>query len=212
MFDFHVLTLGQFSRNRFWGELDSQSYRDALCTSTLVKGKYNILVDPSLPPDQMTATLFNRTGLSPDKIDIVFVTHMHGDHYVGIELFEKARWLICDIELEAMKKTDNQRVLELTKKLEPCKTDQTEGCLMEGLEFILIPGHSKGTTGMLFDSVDGRVCICGDAVMTRDFFNSRLGYYNSVDFDASSASIEKMAKLADIVVPGHSNYFLNKRT
>ena len=210
MFEFHILTIGQFSRNRFWGELDTQSYRDAICTSTLVKGKYNIIVDPSLPHEEMAKVLYNRSGLKPDKIDFVFLTHMHGDHYVGIELFEKARWIMSGIDLELMKRSDNWRVLELSQKLEPCKTGETEGCLIDGLEFVLFPGHTRGMTGMLFDSVDGRVCICGDAVMTRDFFNSRLGYYNSMDFEASTASINKMAGLADIVVPGHSNYFLNK--
>ena len=206
MLEFHVLTIGRFSRNKFWGELDTQAYRDALCTSTLVKGKQNIVVDPSLPPDEMAKTLYNRSGLRPENVDIVFVTHKHGDHYVGIELFEKARWLISEIELEDMKKSDDKRVLELTKKLEICSPDAAAG-----LEFIAIPGHTKGMTGLVFDTVDGKVCVCGDAVMTRDFFNSRLGYYNSVDFEESTASINKMAGLFDIVVPGHDNYFLNKR-
>jgi glyoxylase-like metal-dependent hydrolase (beta-lactamase superfamily II) len=74
-----------------------------------------------------------------------------------------------------------------------------------------LPGHTKGTTGMFFDTEDGRVCVCGDAAMTRDFFNSRLGYYNSVDFDLASVSIKKIAESADLVVPGHDNYFLNNR-
>jgi len=206
MFEFHVLTLGQFSRNRFWGELDSQSYRDALCTSTLIKGKVNILVDPALPPDEMTKVLYNRTGLSPDKIDMVFITHAHGDHYVGIELFEKAAWYISEIDLEVVKKSENKRVLELGGKLKVCGNG-----LVDGVEFPSFPGHTYGTTGILFDTNDGRVCACGDAVMSRDFFDNRLGYYNSLDFDKSTESINKMAALADIVVPGHGNYFLNKR-
>jgi glyoxylase-like metal-dependent hydrolase (beta-lactamase superfamily II) len=206
MFEFHVLTIGQFSRNKYWGELDTQAYRDAICTSTLVKGKPTIIVDPSLPPDEMAKVLYNRTGLRPDAVDIVFLTHSHGDHYVGIELFETAHWYISGIDLDAMKKTGNPRVLGLTKKLEACGPG-----LIEGVEFISIPGHTIGTTGILFDTIDGKTCICGDAVMTRDFFINRQGYYNSVDFGESSESIKKMAGLADIIVPGHGNYFLNKR-
>ena len=206
MFEFHVLTLGQFSRNRFWGELDTQPYREPICTSTLVKGKINIVVDPSLPVAEMAKVLFNRSGLRPDKVDMVFLTHAHGDHFVGIELFENAHWYINEIELESMKKSDSPKDLEIARKLEPCGPG-----LADGLEFIVFPGHTNGTTGMLFDTSDGRACICGDAVMTRDFFNNRLGYRNSLDFEKASASIEKMAGLADIVVPGHDNYFLNKR-
>ena len=209
MFEFHVLTLGQFSRNRFWGELDTQAYRDALCTSTLVKaatGKMNILVDPSLPPDEMAKVLYNRAGMRPDQVDIVFITHAHGDHYVGIELFEKANWYISEIDLDSMKKSGNPRILGIAGKLEPCGSG-----LANGVEFAALPGHTKGAAGMLFDTADGRVCVCGDAVMTRDFFIHRLGYYNSVDFETAAASIEKIAGLADIVVPGHDNYFLTGR-
>ena len=206
MFEFHVLTLGQFSRNRFWGELETQSYREPICTSTLVKGKFNIIIDPSLPPAEMEKVLYNRTGLRPDKVDMVFITHSHGDHYVGVELFEKARWYMSEIELEEMKKSGNQRVLEIARKLECCGSG-----LADGLEFASFPGHTRGTTGMLFDTNDGRVCVCGDAVMTRDFFINRSGYYNSLDFDKASESIKEMALMADIVVPGHDNYFLNKR-
>ena len=207
MFEFHVLTLGQFSRNKFWGELETQSYREPICTSSLVKGKLNIIVDPSLPPAEMVKVLYNRTGLSPDKVDAVFITHGHGDHHVGIELFEKARWFMGGKELEGMKKSGNPRALELAGKLLPCGPGAAEESFLEGLEFVSLPGHTYGTTGMLFDTADGRVCVCGDAAMTRDFFNSRQGYYNSVDFDMASESIKKMAGLADIVVPGHDNYF-----
>ena len=206
MFEFHVLTLGQFSRNRFWNELDTQSYREPICTSTLVKGKVNVVVDPSLPPEEMAKVLFNRTGLRPEMVDMVFLTHAHGDHYVGIELFEKAHWYISGTDREDMKMSDNPRVLELAGKLEPCSPG-----VLEDMEFIPLPGHTKGTTGLLFDTIDGRTCVCGDAVMTRDFFTHRLGYYNSLDFDKASESIKKLAGLADIVVPGHGNYFLNKR-
>ena len=34
---FTILTLGCFSRNRYWGEEDAKSYRRALCTSTLIE-------------------------------------------------------------------------------------------------------------------------------------------------------------------------------
>jgi len=35
-----------------------------------------------------------------------------------------------------------------------------------------------------------------------------MGYFNTVDFDLSARTMDKIATIADIVVPGHDNYFL----
>jgi glyoxylase-like metal-dependent hydrolase (beta-lactamase superfamily II) len=53
------------------------------------------------------------------------------------------------------------------------------------------------------------VVIAGDAVATRDFWRERRGYFNCVDFELSAQSMEKIAAMADVVVPGHDNYFLS---
>lgn len=52
--------------------------------------------------------------------------------------------------------------------------------------------------------------VCGDAVMTRDFFKAQVGYYNSVDFDRSKQSIAILAGMVEVIVPGHDNYFFTK--
>lgn len=36
------------------------------------------------------------------------------------------------------------------------------------------------------------------------------GTYNCVDFNLSAKSMDKIAGLADLVVPGHDPWFLNK--
>ena len=211
MFEFNVLTLGQFSRNKFWGELDSQSYREPVCTSTLVKGEgnRNLIVDPSLPPERMAKVLYDRSGLKPDNINFVFISHSHGDHFVGIEIFKKAAWLMGASELEIMEMSDNAHTRKFAQRFIP--VHENEAVLPVGIEFLSLPGHTLGTMGILFDSRDGRVCVCGDAVMTRDFFDNNQGYYNSADFEKSASSIQKLSELCDIVVPGHDNYFLTGR-
>jgi glyoxylase-like metal-dependent hydrolase (beta-lactamase superfamily II) len=52
------------------------------------------------------------------------------------------------------------------------------------------------------------VVIAGDAVMTRDHWRERQGHHNSADLALAARSIEQLAALADIVVPGHDNYFV----
>ena len=203
MFECHVLNIGQFSRNVFWGESESKSYRSAISTSTLIIGNINIVTDPSLPPDIMAETLYNRSGLKPEAIDAVFITHAHGDHYTGVNCFPGADWYMSEIDLERMKDSKYLYERELAEKILPAKSG-----FIPGVELLPLPGHTPGTSAIIFDSADGRVAVCGDAAMTRDFFKARKGYYNSVDFEKASESIALLAKSADIVVPGHDNYFL----
>lgn len=59
-----------------------------------------------------------------------------------------------------------------------------------------------------FDWENHWVVIAADAAMTPDFWAERRGYFNSVDFDAAARSIETLAGMADLIVPGHDNYFL----
>jgi len=208
VFEFHILTIGHFSRNLFWGEDQTKAYRDAVCTSTLIRGEKNknIVVDPSRPAELMSEILFNRSGLRPDAVDCVFLTHAHGDHYVGIECFEKAAWYMGAAELEAMKNSGDPRDRELAKRIRPA-----EPGFAQGIEPILLPGHTSGTTGLIFDTREGRAVICGDAVMTRDYFNARAGHFNQTDKNKTAKSIELLAKSADIIVPGHDIYFLTGR-
>jgi glyoxylase-like metal-dependent hydrolase (beta-lactamase superfamily II) len=206
MFEYHVITIGRFSRNRFWGELETQSYRGPLCTCTLLKGKdLNIIVDPSQPPAEMVKTLNDRSGLWPGAINAVFLTHAHNDHIEGLELFRDAQWYMGEVELEAMRNSTNPRHKALSAHILPAVPG-----FLPGVETLLLPGHTDGTTALLVDTVDGKLAIVGDAVMTRDFFKARQGYHNSVDFDAAASSISRLAEIADVVVPGHDNYFLVK--
>ena len=47
--------------------------------------------------------------------------------------------------------------------------------------------------------------------MTRDFWRERQGYYNFADHDLVTRFIEELSRIADIVIPSHDNYFLNRR-
>jgi glyoxylase-like metal-dependent hydrolase (beta-lactamase superfamily II) len=194
-----VITIGNLSRNRYWGEI-GEPVRGGWCTCTLIAGEgFRLLVDPSLKDAAaMAAELDRRTGLKPEAVEAVFITHHHGDHHWGLEAFRSARWLAAPPVAEMV-----NRETHYSKPVEPAARQ-----VLDGVEMIHTPGHTKEHHS-LFLRCDGQaVVIAGDAVMTRDFFAHRQGYLNSVDFRQASRTIEEIARIADIVVPGHDNYFV----
>ncbi|MGB2864980.1 MAG: hypothetical protein WBC05_16760 [Sedimentisphaerales bacterium] len=58
-----VITIGNLSRNRYWGESDAKGVRAAICTCTLITGKdFRVLVDPSLTDEaEMARELYRDT-------------------------------------------------------------------------------------------------------------------------------------------------------
>ena len=201
---FTILTLGCFSRNRYWGEEDAKSYRRALCTSTLIETPQGarILVDPAVSGAALAQVLDERCGLRPEAVDYVYVTHRHGDHYVGMTNLPRAVWLAAPGDAGEIRRALPQHA----KRIFAAGAE-----IVPGVQVLPLPGHTPGLAGLLFASEDGMVAVAGDSVMTRDFFKDRRGYYNSADFAASARSIDLLMEKADIVVPGHGNYFLTHR-
>ena len=198
-----IITIGNLSRNRYWGEKDDKAYRSAICTCTLVTGDgFRLLVDPSLQEEEeMHAELFRRTGCSPEDVDAVFLTHEHGDHHFGLKHFADAKWLAAPPVAEILNGS-GQYPKTIQAATEP---------LYEAIEILPTPGHCLSHHSLRFDWEGRSVVIAADAAMTRDFWKDRRGYFNSADFDLAARSIEQLALIADIIVPGHDNYFLNTR-
>jgi glyoxylase-like metal-dependent hydrolase (beta-lactamase superfamily II) len=198
-----VITIGNLSRNRYWGESNDTAVRSAICTCAVIQGEgFRLIVDPSLSDvGQMTSELDRRTGLKQHDITAVFVTHEHADHWFGIAHFPQARWLAAPEVASALNKTGNM----------PREVEGTTGVIFEAIQILPTPGHTVSHHSLRFDCDGLSVVIAGDAVATRDFWHERRGYYNCVDFELSAKSMDKIAGVADMVVPGHDNYFLNKK-
>ena len=157
------------------------------------------MVDPSLADAaDMARELDRRTGLTPQDISAVFVTHKHGDHIAGIQHFPKARWLAAPAVAEILNRSG-----KLPRPVEACPDR-----LFGAIEVISTPGHTDTHHSLRFDCAGLSIAVAGDAVATQDFFRERRGYYNAVDFEVSARTMDKLAIMADIIVPGHDNFFL----
>ncbi|MBO5054750.1 MAG: MBL fold metallo-hydrolase [Lachnospiraceae bacterium] len=200
-----ILTIGCLTRNKFWGEPKEEGVRECLATSSVIcTGEANIVVDPSMDPESFGQVLFNRSGLRPGDIDLVYCTHLHGDHFAGIELFEKADWYMASGDCEVFKQDEDNREL-LRKRMKPAG----DFLIPDRVHTVFLPGHTPGLSGLLFQGPEGRVLASGDCIMTKDFFLNREGYYFDKDGEENRRSIEKAAQLAGIIIPGHGNYFIS---
>ena len=194
-----VVTIGNLSRNRYWGESDAKAYRGAICTCTLVAGTgFNLVVDPSLAAgDEMARELDRRTGLKLDDITAVFVTHEHDDHFAGLEHFRKAAWFAAaPIAAILNRRKSFSRNIETA----PAK-------LFGAVDVVPTPGHTPGHHSLRFDWEGRSVVAAGDAVATRDFFLARTSYFNAADPALGAQTIGKLARMASIIIPGHDNFF-----
>lgn len=199
-----LVTIGNLSRNRYWGEPDNKAVRSAICSCTLIQGEdFRLLVDPSLAEeDAMARELDRRVGLKPTAITAAFITHEHADHWFGLRHFPQARWLAAPAVAAALNQAG-----KLSKPVEPAS-----GRLFDAIELLPTPGHTLSHHSLRFDCDNLSIVVAGDAVATRDFWRDRRGYYNCVDFALSARSMEAINHAADIVVPGHDSYFLAQVT
>lgn len=134
-----------------------------------------LLVDTGIGPGTMgmRGRLWNEleeTGVRPEDVDTVFLTHLHGDH-VGWSLsadgepaFPNARYVTQEAEWEdadphlqkAMSFLDRLGVLELIRG---------EEAVTEEFVAIPTPGHSRGHSSLLVYSGGEQALIVGDVIV-----------------------------------------------
>ena len=195
-----VVTIGNLSRNRYWGESEEKSLHPVICTTTIITGKdFHVIVDPSLADAKaMAEELKRRTGLTPDDIQIAFVTHEHGDHHCGLPAFPKAKWLAT---------AQAASIINTTAKYEKA-VEPVGNTLYDCIDVVATPGHTPGTAGLRFDFRGLSIFVAGDSIATKDFWDDERIYFKALDQEIAKQSMKKIASISNIVVPGHDNYFL----
>ncbi len=197
-----VITIGNLERNRDWGESDDTPSRSVRYTSTLIRGGgFRLLVDPPIVDrERMDVDLHRRTGLALRDVDTVFISHGHGDHHAGLPNFPHARWIAApDVSTEINTLGRYEKGLE-----------GVNGRIFDAIDVIPTPGHTLNHHSLLLEADGLRLVIAGDAVMTRDFWNDRRGFFNSADFDLAARTIADLHPRVDVIVPGHDNLFFNQ--
>lgn len=217
---FDVISIGALSRNLLWKE--SEPVRTPHATCTLIRiDKRNILIDPGLPGVVIAAKLHERTGLKPDQIDTVFLTNARPAHRAGLGVFTKAKKLIHELEQKSaiqqietiLAETDDaddraaiQRDLDEIAACTPA-----DDKLTKQIDLFPLAGFTPGTCGLLISNATHTALIAGDAVPTQDHLLAGQVLPGCFDLTAAKEALTEVYEIADVIVPGHDNVFVNPR-
>ncbi len=173
----------------------------ASSTTVLIKdsGK-NILADPGINKPLLLERL-KEEGLTPEDIDIVFLTHYHPDHIFLAALFDKALALDGDIIYE-------KDILREFK-------DKIPGT---NVEVVLTPGHAHEHASLVFETSQGKVAVAGDVFWWTDEEEQKTDEIQELikkpdpfvkDIKALQESRKILLREADFIIPGHGKMFKN---
>lgn len=138
-------------------------------TPTVVNtGSELILFDAGLSAQGTTAAL-SAAGYSPDQVDIVVVTHMHGDHIGGLATeagdptFPNARYVTGEKEFDAWTNADNDIFKAKMAPLAPQSTFITPDTdVVSGVTSVGAFGHTPGHMAYMLESGGKQLLLGAD--------------------------------------------------
>ena len=144
----------------------------------------NVLIDAGFGRNLFDNML--SLGVSPEKIDMILLTHMHGDHIGGLLQSEQIAFPNAELYLpqpeydywmsdDAMNRLPENRrggfvqarkVISVYKSklhlFEPIEPEMNESNLFPGFRGIAAYGHTPGHTGYLIESANEQLLVWGD--------------------------------------------------
>ena len=161
-------------------------------TPTVVNtGSELILFDTGLNPDAITGALGD-AGYTPDQVDVVVITHMHGDHIGGLSgeggaTFPNARYVTGSAEYDHWAAAGNERFDGLVKPFAEQMTFLEDGgSVASGVTAMAAHGHTPGHMGYVIESAGKSVALIADAA---NHYVWSLGYPDwEVRFDMDKAA------------------------
>lgn len=144
----------------------------------ITRGDDTVLIDAGGAPELDEQLGLGRTnllasGIDPDGVSAVLMTHLHTDHYGGLTLPDgSAAYPNAELVIHAEDHRFRFSAIEpppdyMRRAITPY-ADRLRliegGTILPGIEALALPGHTPGHTGFLIASGDERLLIWGDVV------------------------------------------------
>ncbi|NUB46698.1 MBL fold metallo-hydrolase [Fertoebacter nigrum] len=161
-------------------------------TPTIVNtGTELVLFDTGLAGEAITAALAN-AGYTPDQVDVVVLTHMHGDHIGGLmtggaPTFANARYVTGALENDTWALAANEGYdANVRPLLDKTSFLDDGGSVASGITAMAAFGHTAGHMIYMLESNGAQLAITAD---TANHYVWSLGYPDwEVSFDADKAA------------------------
>ena len=142
----------------------------------LVKSpNHTVLIDTGTGVNGIVFDKIKKTGVDPEQIESVLITHLHGDHFGGLRrdgepVFPKANIYLSALELEYFTEIQiNQNAVDTlalydgkVKTFDPADIDAVLSEILPGIKPIAAYGHTPGHTVFLIEDGDDKLLIVGD--------------------------------------------------
>lgn len=164
--------------------------------------------------EQRLENVLLRYGVDPRQVKKCILTHLHWDHAYGALKLPNAEIIVQSDELryaiDPLPPDWKHYETRITKKrpffldlYEQIKTVRGDCVIDEGLEVILLPGHSPGSQGILVSTENGRFLMTGDLINIRENWESRIPPGIFYSLEKCYESFDKIQRLNVRVLPGH---------
>lgn len=149
-----------------------------------------------------------KRGIERKDIRTVILSHLHFDHVANVECFPEAEIVLHETELDYFQENRDADlalpVFQIESLLRSRKLTFVAGELdvLPGIRMIHTPGHTGGHCSLVLPVDDDCVVLAQDAVKHRGEIKT-LSSAGAFDPALASATIRRIAAMADIIVPGH---------
>ena len=147
--------------------------------------------------------------LQKEKIDKVFISHLHFDHCSNLDLFKDTKIYINSREIENLYNNNEdydlyKPLLKILDKYNIIKFDKPMN-ITENVRIVLTYGHTIGHSSLEFVKNNKNILIAGDSIKSLNDYLNNKEFGNAQQLVQYIETKKMIKNKYDIIIPGHSD-------